>query len=62
MTLNDYREWYKSEYGTYPGFKCIETFKKLCGVPEPVEPVTEEFWQEEEPKLPKVILRVEENV
>jgi hypothetical protein len=56
VDVADYQEWYKSEFGHYPGAKCIEAFKKL----HPPDPTPEEFFAEPDPKLPKFRVRRDE--
>ena len=50
MDLNGYREFYLEMFGHLPSMKMVESFLRMY---PPPDPTLEEFWQEEEPKLPK---------
>lgn len=50
-TLEEYKEWYKEEFGHSPGMVCVESFLKLNPQqrePDIITPVPESFWREGE--------------
>jgi hypothetical protein len=48
-TLEEYKEWFKEEFGHLPGMVCVESFLKMHpqednGV---IAPVPESFWRQD---------------
>jgi hypothetical protein len=59
LDVQEYRKFYLERLGHLPSMKMIESFLRMYPQKEP-DPTLEEFWQEEEIKLPKFKLVREE--